>query len=481
MKRGIKLLILLGVCAVAVGGYLLLKSADWGSEDGTAETGEKVVLADKATEEISGLTWIYDGETYSLTQDANGVWSDPDDAALPVDQDKAVRMASAVASLKSDREITGVEDLAQYGLESPALSVTVFYTDGTNAEYTFGDTNAVTGDIYAGANGNVYTLDASVPEEFQTTSWDLIASEKIPAMDSPLELDLQTASGALQVKKLADSGLAYTGDYVWFVPEGTEYRAADSESVQSLISSLTGLDLSTVAAYNVTAEELSQWGLDKPAGSVSVRYTTDDGEKTFTLELGEYSGESCYARIQDSSMVYLIDAATADSFLLASYDGSLRPNEVCLIDIDTIQSMDIALNGKTYTVEVGEKAAETDAAETTAAPAATATPETTAAAEATATYTCGGTELDYSAFRSVLATIHSMTATATNGNPDNAGSEVLSLTYHRDAGEWSDMTLTFRRYDSSSYLVEFNGWDYMLCSKSAVDGLAEDLSGLLAP
>ena len=41
-------------------------------------------------------------------------------------------------------------------------------------------------------------------------------------------------------------------------------------------------------------------------------------EDEITLLFGGYGGASCYARLQDSSMVYLVDAAIVDPLLTAN-------------------------------------------------------------------------------------------------------------------------------------------------------------------
>ncbi|HIT32382.1 MAG TPA: DUF4340 domain-containing protein [Candidatus Enterenecus stercoripullorum] len=70
----------------------------------------------------------------------------------------------------------------------------------------------------------------------------------------------------------------------------------------------------------------------------------------FVLKIGDYDGAYCYARIAGSQMVYYIDNTGADAMIYPSLD-SLLPDDSLLLDYDTVNSMDITLDGETYHVE----------------------------------------------------------------------------------------------------------------------------------
>lgn len=63
---------------------------------------------------------------------------------------------------------------------------------------------------------------------------------------------------------------------------------------------------------------------------------TEDGETkdvltSFELEVGDYSGQMCYARLAGSEMIYLIDGSVADALVYADAQ-SLLPDEVIAMD-----------------------------------------------------------------------------------------------------------------------------------------------------
>lgn len=55
---------------------------------------------------------------------------------------------------------------------------------------------------------------------------------------------------------------------------------------------------------------------------------TEDGETrdvltSFELEVGDYSGQMCYARLAGSEMIYLIDGSVADALVYADAQSLL--------------------------------------------------------------------------------------------------------------------------------------------------------------
>lgn len=79
-------------------------------------------------------------------------------------------------------------------------------------------------------------------------------------------------------------------------------------------------------------------------------YETQETPATFVLELGDYDGDTCYARISGSSMVYRVDGTVADT-LLAAKGEDLLPQDVVLMDWSDVTSVEINLDGTTYSLE----------------------------------------------------------------------------------------------------------------------------------
>lgn len=98
----------------------------------------------------------------------NGAWYLASDKSLEVDQDSVASLISKVATVTSNKEIAGVTDFAQYGLDHPSLSIEITLNDGTKTNIYVGDYNSVSSLYYAriGDSANVYMITATLSTSF---------------------------------------------------------------------------------------------------------------------------------------------------------------------------------------------------------------------------------------------------------------------------------------------------------------------------
>lgn len=119
MKRSIKMLMLLVVLAVFVGGYFGVQQLSK-TEQVTEETGNFDLNA-RTAEDVSGLRWTLEDTVYDFVNNG-GTWQKQGDAAFPVDQQKLQTMAEDLLALKATRKLEEVTSPADYGLADPAFS-----------------------------------------------------------------------------------------------------------------------------------------------------------------------------------------------------------------------------------------------------------------------------------------------------------------------------------------------------------------------
>ena len=148
-KQKRQLLILLAillvciVCYFAAGAYSTyvteqeaLAEADY--EVLTFEDGD---LAQMKVEGSEGeLILNYDGSTWTFENDINAVMED-ETTEYEVNETTASTMLNYLNSLTSEYEITPNEDLSEYGLDDPSMTITLTMTDGTVHSLVFGDYN----------------------------------------------------------------------------------------------------------------------------------------------------------------------------------------------------------------------------------------------------------------------------------------------------------------------------------------------------
>lgn len=474
MNRGKKLIILCCALVVLGAGYVVARTV---YAEPTEEE-EGVALA--APEEASRLEWTYDGATLALVKEDDG-WSYADDEAFPLDQSVPENMTSVLSGLTASRVLDEPGELADYGLDEPALTVTATDADGTAYTFAVGDQNQVSQEYYLLYNGDeskVYMVDSSLGDAFSLGLHDMVQMESLPMFGTVTGLSVTQPGGSVSVSYVEDSeSLYYDSNAHWFMEQedGTQL-ALDTGKVTSLTASVTGLTWISCVNYDADDQELAAWGLEESAAVKVVLtyepYSSGDDEadaaeaetQTFVLYLGNDTDEGTYARLADSRMVYLIDSETADSLRYASY-SSLRSAEICSVDWNTVDRLEVTVDGTTNTISFDEQEEET-----TADGGDTVT-------ETVPLYTWNGTEMDSDDVESLLDAMDALTATGDAGS-ENQGELLASFTIYRDSTYFTELTLELYAYDTSSCLAVLNGGTPRLVDRSAVTTLTDALDSL---
>lgn len=134
----------------------------------------------------------------------NGAWYLASDKSLEVDQDSVASLISKVATVTSNKEIAGVTDFAQYGLDHPSLSIEITLNDGSKTNIYVGDYNSVSSLYYAriGDSANVYMITATLSTSFgvEGSSFEKVDSSASTVETSAgitgVDIDASAASSA---------------------------------------------------------------------------------------------------------------------------------------------------------------------------------------------------------------------------------------------------------------------------------------------
>ena len=457
MKRGFKLIALVVVLGLLAGGYLLLKSLDLNGEKEPEAT--PLLLKETAQGDITSISWSYAADKPVFVKSETG-WKLEGDDKFPVKQSAVDDLTAKLVKLEAEQAVTVSGDISEYGLDAPGLTVSYKTTDGSENTLVFGDVNSLTGGYYAtfnGDNSTVYLINSELPTAFMLELKTMLSYETLPtaAFENVSTFTVATSEGAKAIVHLVDNGgLSYTSSYKRFLYEGDKYYAADDTKARDIISKVTDISFTDCVSYDATQGELEEYGLSKPALKVTVEFIDAEGiSASYTLEFGGYKDSSCYVRLEGSSMVYLADAAIEDSLALLSYE-SLQPDDVCLMNWDTVDSMDISLKGKTYSVVL-------DSGHTTDADGKDLT---------TRSFTSGDKLLDAEKGQALLDAIYNLKSSGEASGQANRG-EQIAITFHRNTATFKELTLTLYMYDSASSLVSFNGETRLLVSSSSASEL----------
>ena len=518
MKRGKKLLIMAAALAAVVIAYILVVNLT-PKDTGDAESDSQTVIWTMNADVVHSIEW--DQEEELLKFEKNGEnWSYADDAEFPADDTKLSALADTLTEVTSSKTISSPKDLSEYGLDEPWKNVTLVI-DNSNSEsessdesdtqktitFSFGDTTQLTGEVYCSiGDGNVYLVDASLPESFESGLYDVVTTESIPEVNKVLSAAVENSSGQMKLENHEGEGLAYSDEYSWFENTGDSLITLDTEFTENYLSAVTGMLLDSCVDYKADEQTLADYGLDTPAADIELNYTavsqeedaeseesedsteSEDSAESFHIQLGTGTDGNYYVRFADSSMVYSLDAETFQTLTETSY-YELQPDEVLAIDWDNVSQIDISLDGESYTLtkelreiiteeetsEAAEELEQEESEEGTASESESVENETAQESETEETeyetvWTMNGEDL---AIESAIAEIKNMTASgyANDISPEH-DIEISFRIYREDAAE-KELELSFYGYDSTSCLVQLNGVSTIFVPRENVVDLVE--------
>lgn len=412
MKRGKKMVLLLGAWAVLMAGYVCI-----GRMNTTATVTETQVSVPLWQEgkTVSALSWTQDGESFAFSL-GESVWMKEDDAAFPVNQSALDSLAGKISGLTAVRELTDVTRPEDYGLDAPAFCVTAKDEDGGETVYALGDQTPFEDGYYLSVSGSesVYVIEISLATAFDKTLTQLASMESMPAVTDVTRLTVgDTLDISLKDEAWVDTA---TGELL------------DQSAAEALVTAAEELAWSELIAASATDEQLEAWALDD---AQAVRVTLQSGDTAErTLLLGGKDDETDrYVRLPDSRMVYTFYSDDADDLLEAGIDTLWQRKPVC-VTVDELSEAAFAWDGgeAVLTAQDGESAT----------------------------------------MQSVVELLNSLEGTERVAL-ENPGEEVLSVRLTQEGGE--TQTLVFRMYNVDSYLLVLTDSHGMLVPAQDVDRL----------
>ena len=284
MKKSTKLVSAVVVLAVLGGVYVGLNT--YVSKEEKTESSEeesKTEVFSVKTDDIKSLEFIVDKKEVTFEKKDDS-WVKKDETAFPVNQTTLDSAASAIETVEADRVLEDVEDLTEYGLDSPSNTVTVDTADGTT-KLNIGDENTSTNQYYISRDDDdstVYVVAADTVSPFMDSLYDYAQGEDFPTIDS-------STVKKVQVSENKDSYvLEENSDGATWNVSGdgsSDKESADTTAAGNVTSGLGSFAFDQFVNYN--AEDLSQYGLDKPYATITVNYQEGVNDSTDSTESGE--------------------------------------------------------------------------------------------------------------------------------------------------------------------------------------------------
>lgn len=464
MKRERKLLILCGVLVVCAAGAVVVSRIDFEEK----MTGTETTIVDEDSSDITYLAWNYEDDKIAFARE-DGTWTYESDAKMSVDQDLLDEIAENLSHIVSDKKVEEVQSMSVYGLSDPAYEITIKTADDT-WEIAVGDETFSDGEVYiSNGDGYVYLTDSGLIDDISYTLLDCVQKEEIPQMESISEIKIVNGDTQDIIYK-ENAGYCYSDAYTYYLKDGNANRNLDNTETASMFTTLSEFSWTECVDYYADNTELEYYGLSDPAATVTIIYkpavdeenseeNADAEDQMFEYEVGT-SDNAYYAKLVDSDIVYSISEEVYSAAVNASYD-QLKPDEVILLDWDTVNSIELELDGNVYTVDIEKQGDEEYK------------------------YTLDGTEIE---FADILDQILNITVAEESADEDDIPEEEpetgsnkseLKLTFLRNTDEYQTVELEFYQYDGSYCISVLDGDEMNYTDRSPVIDLKEAVNSVI--
>ena len=470
-NKTVKMILAVAVLAVCCGAYAGVKTyvSHQEQKESEAESEENTSVFTASADDIKSLDFMVD-DTETTFEKKDDSWVKKDDTDFPVNQSTLDSAASSVTSVESDRVLEDVDDLAEYGLDSPANTIKIVTKsededgDDTTTTLYVGDENSSTSQYYVrkdDAEKTVYLVDSSCVEPFTKTLYDYAQMEDFPAISSTDTITKISVDGdnSYELKKDADTS-------VWSVSANGEEDKADSATVSSLVSSFGSMAYNSMADYK--CEDKSKYGLDKPYSTITVDYqekveTSDDNaetsdsetpdstettemvDKQLTILVGNEADDSNrYVMVNDSNEVYTMSEETL-SALTDKTEEDFWDMTVSYVSVNSLASLKVNYQGTDYKVNASrETSTDEDGNDTE-----------------TVTYKLDGADLNETTFTTFYNKLINMAAQkrlTEKYDPD--GDAELTVTFTEEDGD--TLEVSYYSYDTNYYAAVVDNKVYLV-------------------
>lgn len=285
-KKGIRLLIVLGVLVLLIGGYCMISAYNKAQEEKEAEeeyAEDGTLIYSIPFTDIKNISFTYEGQTYGFSLE-DEVWTYDGDENFPVHQAKLDNKAGTFVEVYVKRELDMEgTDLSEFGLDNPITTATVTDVNGNTQTYAMGERNS-TADAY-------YMLDVNTGKVYLKDGSFIVAFAESFTINDVMNLTAYPIISEETVSSVIIDG--------------------EKNIKGEVIGAIADIDFNKSVDYNATAEEKESYGLNNPAHRIEFTYEATVGgvtsEVTKVLLIGNaMDEEQVYACFEDSSEVSTI-------------------------------------------------------------------------------------------------------------------------------------------------------------------------------
>ena len=519
-NKTVKMVLAVVVLGVCCGAYAGVKTyvAHQEQKESEEDSEESTTVFTASTDNIKSLDFMVDDTETTFEKDDDS-WVKKDETDFPVNQTTLDSAASAIASVDSDRVLEDVDDLSEYGLDSPSNTIKIVTKsdeeDGDDITTTLyvGDENSSTSQYYVRKDDDektVYLIDSSCVEPFTKSLNDYAQMDDFPAISNTDTITKISVDGDNSYELSKDEDTS-----TWSVKGSEDEEKADSATVSSLVSSFGSMAYSSLADYK--CDDKSKYGLDKPYATITVDYqeevadddtqdnttapseaadedassaeeNSDDAkqdtesddedsseeetkmaDKQLTILVGNKTDDSNrYVMVNDSNEVYTMSTDSL-SALTDKSEEDFWDMTVSYVSLNSLGSLKVNYQGSDYKVNVSRETSTDDDGNDTE----------------TVTYKLNGSDLDETTFTTFYNKLINMTAQkrlTDKYEPD--GDAELTATFTEEDGDTQEVA--YYSYDTNYYAAVVDNKVYLVNKMNvkelftafeSVAGTEEDNSG----
>lgn len=519
-NKTVKMVLAVVVLGVCCGAYAGVKTyvAHQEQKESEEDSEESTTVFTASTDNIKSLDFMVDDTETTFEKDDDS-WVKKDETDFPVNQTTLDSAASAIASVDSDRVLEDVDDLSEYGLDSPSNTIKIVTKsdeeDGDDITTTLyvGDENSSTSQYYVRKDDDektVYLIDSSCVEPFAKSLNDYAQMEDFPAISNTDTITKISVDGDNSYELSKDEDTS-----TWSVKGSEDEEKADSATVSSLVSSFGSMAYSSLADYK--CDDKSKYGLDKPYATITVDYqeevadddtqdnttapseaadedassaeeNSDDAkqdtesddedsseeetkmaDKQLTILVGNKTDDSNrYVMVNDSNEVYTMSTDSL-SALTDKSEEDFWDMTVSYVSLNSLGSLKVNYQGSDYKVNVSRETSTDDDGNDTE----------------TVTYKLNGSDLDETTFTTFYNKLINMTAQkrlTDKYEPD--GDAELTAIFTEEDGDTQEVA--YYSYDTNYYAAVVDNKVYLVNKMNvkelftafeSVAGTEEDNSG----
>ena len=495
-NKTVKMVLAVVVLGVCCGAYAGVKTyvAHQEQKESEEDSEESTTVFTASTDNIKSLDFMVDDTETTFEKDDDS-WVKKDETDFPVNQTTLDSAASAIASVDSDRVLEDVDDLSEYGLDSPSNTIKIVTKsdeeDGDDITTTLyvGDENSSTSQYYVRKDDDektVYLIDSSCVEPFTKSLNDYAQMEDFPAISNTDTITKISVDGDNSYELSKDEDTS-----TWSVKGSEDEEKADSATVSSLVSSFGSMAYSSLADYK--CDDKSKYGLDKPYATIIVDYqeevadddtqdnttasseaadedassaeeNSDDAkqdtesddedsseeetkmaDKQLTILVGNETDDSNrYVMVNDSNEVYTMSTDTL-SALTDKSEEDFWDMTVSYVSLNSLGSLKVNYQGSDYKVNVSRETSTDDDGNDTE----------------TVTYKLNGSDLDETTFTTFYNKLINMTAQkrlTDKYEPD--GDAELTAIFTEEDGDTQEVA--YYSYDTNYYAAVVDNKVYLV-------------------